>query len=70
MALDKAALSALMVAKIQAIPGVNITQVAELQAFCDALADAVVTHITGAAVVNPGTFAAGVDAVTGQGTVS
>lgn len=51
MTLSKSVLGALMKTKIMAIPGANITSETELQSFCDAMADAVVTHIVSAAVV-------------------
>lgn len=60
MALNKTTLKNLMVAKIEAEPHYSLpagTTDIWLQEFCDALADAIVTHITAAAVVNPGTLA-------------
>ena len=70
MALDASTLSGLMKANIQAIPGINITNEDELEDFTDALAAAVVTHITGAAVVLPGTFTTAAGPVTGAGVVT
>jgi hypothetical protein len=54
VALDKTVLSALMVTKIKAIPGLAFTTPgeAELQKFCDAVSDAVVSHIKAAALVS------------------
>lgn len=70
MSLSSSTLSADMKSAIEAIPGIQITSSAELQAFTDALAGAIVAHITGHAVVNPGTFSNSGGPVAGQGTVS
>ena len=77
MALSKTALSSSLQTKIQAISGISITQSAELVAFCDAIADAIVSHITTSAVVQisnlPGTVTSGAGAggtTTSSGTGS
>lgn len=70
MALDKSVLSTLMQSKIAAIA--NITNTAELAKFCDAIADAVVSHIKAAAQVTtstPGAQAGG-STLPGTGTIS
>jgi ribose 5-phosphate isomerase RpiB len=73
MALSKSTLSALIKSKIEAKKGTADDQ-QQLIDFCDAIADAVVSHVTAAAVVTStgivtsGTGAGG--AVTATGTVS
>lgn len=62
MALSKTVLGALMSTKVQAIPGITITSVSELEAYLNAIADAVVTHVTGAAVVTVTTSTPGATA--------
>jgi hypothetical protein len=57
MALSQSVLGGLIKTEIKAIAGINITQDAELEKFCNAVAKAVVDHIKAAAEVNPGTLA-------------
>ena len=42
----------------------------EMANFCEAIAEAVIEHVTANAEIGPGTFAAGGDAVTGAGVIS
>lgn len=81
MALSKTVLKDLMIAKITAEPSYALppgTDNTWLQEFCDGLADAIVSHITSAAVVNTsdngsvttGPGAGGTVVATGVGTVT
>lgn len=72
MALSASILSGLINSNIQAIPGINITDAAELDRFCDAIAEAIVTHIQSAAQVSVLVTAVqpGVGTAPGTGTVT
>jgi hypothetical protein len=72
MALSASTLSALMRAKLLAAPDTNATDGEALTAMCDALAEAVVEHVTAAAVVVPTLLVAplGGGPVTGTGSVT
>ena len=63
--------SGLSAALFEALDGVyDIVDPAELQKFCDACGDAIVTYIQAEAVVTPGTFTTPSGAVTGTGDVT
>ncbi len=66
MAMSVPTLAALMKAKCVAKEGSGVSADAN-PAFFEALAEAVIEHLTANAVVTPGTFAAGGDPVTGAG---
>lgn len=81
MALDKAVLKALMISKVKAEPHYSLASGSDetwLDEFCDAISDAVVTHIKAAAVVNTvdngtvttGAGSGGTVVATGIGTVT
>lgn len=69
MAMTQAGLSAAIKTNLSARGWVHANS-AELQQFCDDLAGAIVSYITGNAVVLPGTFTAGATPVTGAGIVT
>lgn len=71
MPLSAAVLSNLMVTNIQAIPGIVITDPAELARFTLAISTAVVTHITtaGTLVVVVTNVQGGVGTAPGTGTI-
>jgi hypothetical protein len=69
MAMVGTDLGAAIVAKITAIPGIKITDTAELTTFCDAIGEAIVTYIQATATVFPGTFSNGGGSLAGTGTV-
>lgn len=56
MAMDKDTLGALMTTKVQAIPGLTITDAVALTAYHKALADALITHMIAVGEVLPGTL--------------
>lgn len=58
MALNATTLSAAMRAAMLATPAIGAIDGPALTALCDAISGAVVTHVTGAGVVLPGTFVA------------
>jgi hypothetical protein len=72
MALSATVLSAAMRAKLLAAPDVSAVDDEGLTAMCDALAEAVVEHVTAAAVVLPVLLVAppGGGPVTGTGSVT
>lgn len=59
-----------MTVQVQDIPGINITDLEELQRYHTALGTAIVAYIQDNAVVNAGSFANSGGAVSGTGTVS
>lgn len=76
MAMTGPGMGSAMIAAVQAIPGINITDTAEMQAYHNALGSAIVAYITGNAEIEPGTFQiTGVQAgavtksVSGEGTI-
>lgn len=69
MALSASRLSAAIRAAMLADESIGATDGPALTAFCSAIAEAVVEEVTDNAAVQPGTFAVGVDPVTGSGTV-
>jgi hypothetical protein len=72
MALDKDVLGALMKSKLEALtnfPSPSKSPVIPDDRVLKALADAIVTHITSAGVVQPGTFSNGFGPITGQGVI-
>ena len=76
MALSASTLSSALRAAMLAAPSIQAIDGAGLTALCDAIAGAVVAHITGAAVVLPGTLAGvappggGPVPITGAGVVT
>jgi hypothetical protein len=72
MALSSSALSALIRSKLLADPATGIVDNAALAPFCDAIAQAVIEHVTAAAVVMPTLLVApsGGGPVTGTGVVT
>lgn len=52
MAMTESGMAAAIKTEIEAIPGISITDDAELQKFCDAIGKAVVTYIQGNAEVS------------------
>lgn len=72
MALSTPTLSAAMRAAMLAEPSISAIDGPALTAFCDALAGAIVTHITANAVVNPTALVApsGGGPVTGAGSIA
>ena len=67
MALNKATLSTLMKDKLEAIFAWPVHDEAELKKFTDAMADAIISHITSSAVVNASLVNNGID--TGSDTI-
>lgn len=67
MAMDGLRLGSGMVTNIQAIPGISITNVTELTAFCQAIGKAIVTEITGNADVVPAGHVGSLQNDAGQG---
>lgn len=67
MATSKPSLKARIIAELQAF--FNIVDANELDKMAEALANAVIDEIKLNAICQPGTFAAGGDAVTGEGDV-
>lgn len=75
MPLSGSALASARKSAIMGIPGITITDEAELTAFLEADSGAIVDHITGNALVNPGiavtvSTGSGIGATTAPGTVS
>lgn len=73
MALSKASLKGRIKTELTAIAaslGIPITDSAQLDKFCEAMANAVVDEIQQNAEVLPGAMLAGGDPVTGTGTVN
>lgn len=52
MALQGQALGAAIQTQILAIPGINVTNTAELTAFCNAIGNAIVAYLKNSAVVS------------------
>jgi len=70
MSLLASRLASAIKAQCLAAPAVGMTDGAAADAFCLAVATAVIAEITANAAVQPGTFTAGGDPVVGAGTVA
>jgi hypothetical protein len=69
MSLNAATLATELREALLGNPDTGASDNVALTAFCETLATTVVDHITANAVVDPGTFTAGGDAVTGAGSI-
>lgn len=70
MSMTGSGMAAAMTTQVQAIPGINITNLTELNNYHNALGTAIVAYIQSQAVVTPGSFANSGGSVTGTGRVT